>query len=634
VVLLMLAAGCWGVLQLAVLSLGTRTVRSGTLLLAMAAGAYACGVTAVLAELAYTRLVHQLTGQPLQQVVETAGYTVDPVIEELVKLIPLVLVAVIVGRVRAQWGLTDFLLLGAAVGAGFGLFEALLRFSGRARQAFPDGDGGFFLPTSLYPPHIRSLVHTATSWLPPPIETLDILGGNTPDLNLHLVWTALAGLGIGLVVRLRGGRRWLGLLPLAYASLDHAANNYAITADPSGATGALLGGMAVLRSGLPALLLLALVATTVLDRLVLRRVRGSHPDLLLADERTGSRSVVALGRFARVALPATGLVALRFALTRRSVRYATAADRAGRRPALADDVGVLAAAIDAARDPARWRTARQEVSGTRPPVWRRWPGLVALVLAVPLVAYFVVGAVPQTAGLQQAMQSPPIVWTLAVLTLAAAVYAAVQVSRLARTVPEQLTLAWGEELLRSGLRLLVGVCAVTATVAVFGRLVLGGLRPDATVVVNYHALDAVAQAYLLVALLMLAVALMVVLFPPGGGLVAVGVGRLAAGALANPAVLAKAAVLLGALGAILMQASSYGGGSGRGGGSGGGGGTPRTNTAQNKQFRQAVQEGEKRIGRSLSKDERTRLHRAISGENLGYREIVEELVAMFGRGAR
>ena len=174
-VLLMLAASCWGVLQLAVLSLGTRTVRSGTLLLAFAAGAYACGVTAVLAELAYTRLAHALTGQPLREVVETAGYTVDPVIEEVVKLIPLVLVAVIIRRLRAQWGLTDFLLLGAAIGAGFAFLEAMLRFSGRASRALPDGEGGFILPLSLFPPHIHGLRHTVTSWLPPPVETLDLL---------------------------------------------------------------------------------------------------------------------------------------------------------------------------------------------------------------------------------------------------------------------------------------------------------------------------------------------------------------------------------------------------------------------------------------------------------------------------
>lgn len=79
---------------------------------------------------------------------------------------------------------------------------------------------------------------------------------------------------------------------------------------------------------------------------------------------------------------------------------------------------------------------------------------------------------------------------MAALTLAVAAYAVGQVFGLARRLPEQLDLAWGEGLLRSGLRLLVGVCAITAGVAAVGRLVLGGVRRGDTVVENYHVLDA------------------------------------------------------------------------------------------------------------------------------------------------
>jgi hypothetical protein len=72
-------------------------------------------------------------------------------------------------------------------------------------------------------------------------------------------------------------------------------------------------------------------------------------------------------------------------------------------------------------------------------------------------------------------------------------------------------------------------------------------------------------------------------------------------------------VLIGA--GILMMASS---------------GTPGNNQAQNKQFRGAVREGERRIGRSLTKDEIRQVHDAISGQNYGYHEIVELIVEMFG----
>ena len=60
-------------------------------------------------------------------------------------------------------------------------------------------------------------------------------------------------------------------------------------------------------------------------------------------------------------------------------------------------------------------------------------------------------------------------------------------------------------------------------------------------------------------------------------------------------------------------------------------GTPKSNKAQNKQFADAIREIEKRVGRKLSKDEIRRLHDAISGQDYGYHDIVEEGVGMFGR---
>ncbi len=59
-------------------------------------------------------------------------------------------------------------------------------------------------------------------------------------------------------------------------------------------------------------------------------------------------------------------------------------------------------------------------------------------------------------------------------------------------------------------------------------------------------------------------------------------------------------------------------------------GTPRTNVAQNKQFNDAIKDAERQIGRPLSKDERTAVHREISGQGYGYHEIVSEVLSMFG----
>ncbi|MBT0769061.1 hypothetical protein KIH74_09000 [Kineosporia sp. J2-2] len=84
---------CWGVVQLAVLGQPTRSVRLGTLFLAAGLGFYGCGVLAVALEYAVTRVWAGATGQPLNHVVEVASYTVDPFVEEAVKVLPLLILA-------------------------------------------------------------------------------------------------------------------------------------------------------------------------------------------------------------------------------------------------------------------------------------------------------------------------------------------------------------------------------------------------------------------------------------------------------------------------------------------------------------------------------------------------------------
>jgi hypothetical protein len=60
-------------------------------------------------------------------------------------------------------------------------------------------------------------------------------------------------------------------------------------------------------------------------------------------------------------------------------------------------------------------------------------------------------------------------------------------------------------------------------------------------------------------------------------------------------------------------------------------GRPASNVDQNKQFADAVQEIQRRIGRRLTKDEIRQLHEALHGEDdPGYAEIVNLGVAMFG----
>jgi len=83
---------------------------------------------------------------------------------------------------------------------------------------------------------------------------------------------------------------------------------------------------------------------------------------------------------------------------------------------------------------------------------------------------------------------------------------------------------------------------------------------------------------------------------------------------------------------IPLLLNFFGGGGGGGGGFRGGrrlgrrqqGSTPMNNIRQNAQFNAVVRE----LG--LTKDQANKLHRAISGEGLGFREIMETARDLFG----
>lgn len=101
----------------------------------------------------------------------------------------------------------------------------------------------------------------------------------------------------------------------------------------------------------------------------------------------------------------------------------------------------------------------------------------------------------------------------------------------------------------------------------------------------------------------------------GGGALSAGAASAAAAAATNAAAAAAAAAAAGIASQIALMAGQ---------------GTPGSNQAQNKQFNDAVQSAERQLGRRLSKAERRRVHDEISGENLGYSEIVETILQMFG----
>jgi len=190
-------------------------------------------------------IVHLLAGPltPLSTVDESGvDVWVVPPLEEAAKLLPVLLVALLGARRLAQIGMVDALIMGYAVGAGFAFHEDALW----ARST----SGGFEAPWGLLFPSFFQF------------GGLFVVG--------HAAWTALAALGVGLLVlhRRRPVLAVLGVVAIVVAVADHMAVND---------RGARIGWVSdlLLDHRLPAFLLAGgVVLAVVLDRTSLRRVRG------------------------------------------------------------------------------------------------------------------------------------------------------------------------------------------------------------------------------------------------------------------------------------------------------------------------------------------------------------------------
>jgi hypothetical protein len=136
------------------------------------------------------------------------------------------------------------------------------------------------------------------------------------------------------------------------------------------------------------------------------------------------------------------------------------------------------------------------------------------------------------------------------------------------------------------------------------------------------ALAAIAALALIIAGLIALPALLAALASGGAGLALVGGGTLGGADTVPAAVIvasniaAAAVAAAGAASDIIMQMS--------------GEGTPGSNQAQNKQFRDAIRQAERDLGRNLSKHEIRQVHDEITGQNMGFHEIVETIIGMFG----
>ncbi|SNX63723.1 protease prsW family protein [Streptomyces sp. TLI_55] len=559
---LMVAAAMYGVVQLLLLSVPTRSVGVTTTLLAVLVGVYACGTAAALLELTYTRLIAEQTNQSLIRVVNTTAYTTAPWVEELVKISPLLLVG-LYAKVRRQWGLTDFTLLGAALGAGFGLLEALLRYALDADRAIP-AHSGWIVPESLSAPYVPGLAQVLTSWLPAPVAPLDLGRGGEVAVGTftHLVWSALAGLGVGVLWRARGWWKPLALLPLGAAVAHHTLNNYAATHARTPADDWLANLQTPLRLAPLAALLLAMTA----DAVALHRAKRELPDTLLPAERRDGDTIAAVLHYASLRVPWTPLIALRFIRLRRSLFY-EASYEATAQTALRRAVADIAARIAATDDPRAWRTpdlrariraaAQATTADTATSRSRRLLRLlIPSVLVLPSVLFLGVGSFGSTAEVQEYFTTGTGPKLLRAFAVAALAWIAWQLATLLRTWHRTTTATpvLGAHLATHRFRTASALGSATAATLLLWRSLAGDAGTEGQAIPPAHLLDALNRflIYLGFALLLLS---LLALFPPGAGLALAGVTATGEGALG-----AALAARLGLAGIALMVIGAAGGG--------------------------------------------------------------------------
>ncbi|WP_418957086.1 PrsW family intramembrane metalloprotease [Streptomyces tritici] len=554
---MMAAAAVWGVLQLFALSWPTRTVRLSTVLLAIVVGVYGCGVATALVQLAYTRFYAGSSGRSLTEVAETTSYAVGPWVEELVKVSPLLLAGLSL-KVRRQWGLADFVVLGGALGAGFGLLESMLRYGLDADRALVHDAGGWVVPDSLFPPYIPGPGQVFTAWFPAPSGQLRLIGGAVAETSSHLVWTSVVGLGVGWLFRTRGWVRLLGVVPFAAASVHHAVGNYAAQ-NPGEPT---TGWSETLDAHAWVAPLVGLAIAVAVDLRRLHRGTRAVPDVLLTAERADGDSFAALLRYAAWHLPWSLVIALRYVRLRRSLRYAVAAGPPEESEQLRRAVGDITALMDASDHAQAWQREhiRARLKAARARAARqKWLFVVPCVLMLPSLLFLGVGSFTSTAALQEFFRTGAGPKILLGFGVGAVVWIAWLSAVLLRTWRRAAAQPLAEPLAVHRFRLGTALGAAATGVFLLSRG-LGDAGPGGAAISTSYLIDALDTflVHLGFALLLLS---LVALFPPG--LALAGVGTVGAAITAEAAL---NAALLGTAGVVLMAAGAEGASTGGAGG--------------------------------------------------------------------
>lgn len=569
--LLMVIAAVVSVTQLAVVGSWGRSLRLTTLWQGIGVGFLVCGFATVTVQFAWTRVVAALISTPVHDVQSLASWTVDPFLEEIFKVAPLLLLAWRRPRIHRQLGYTDHVLYGAALGIGFELLESALRYARLGSFTMDTGDG-FVVSANLGGSVIVPSPWTSLwTWQPVPAGYEELLGSGGDTIQ-HLVWTALSAGGIAWLVRRRDRLRLLGLVPLLVACLDHANYNLRVQLPPP-ISGWWSDVLAWIGGQLSWLLIVALLAAVGADRVLQARGRALAPSLLLEGESPTGLQPWPLVRLLSGGFPWGISVIWQVVLSRRAAATALTAGEAEPHlsQAVAENVATLRriAPFPRAEAAGLWRTAvKRLTAGLNLRALRTPRMLIWAIALLPALVYLVIGAFPATQALQVVMRSPVGLWLLVAALVAGGVLTGLQLKAMIVALRAVAEPSLHERRLRLQARLATALAALGGA-AVMLALAVIQRDPAGAIVRSYHVLDAISNA-----LVLLGIALFVasfIMFPPVGMMAIVGGGTMfvTTAAAGSWAVAVTASGVLVALGYLMNEMAGASGSS-----SGGSGGSP------------------------------------------------------------
>jgi len=350
------------------------------------------------------------------------SYSAGPVVEELAKAAPVLLIA-FVWRDGRRLTITDLALIGLASGLGFEFAESNLRALTRGTIAHDVAD------------------------VTPFIAGLRIGIGGLVVAAGHGVWTGVVGLAAGLGRRLRpkSGFAWLpAVLAIGWVSLDHAVFNWqlrdAAIATAAGANPYHPASLArvprilyyLTDHGRLELIVLpiALLLFAIVEEMRARRRLEQHPEMLLDIERGSTDTFVHWGvALLRVRL---GWPALRdtLAFFRERRAFAMIADQAAAHP---EDAALAAEAVTLEQRLTEARPALDEAeieTGSWIPAVDRdaladwaWRHAGGIALAVVAILFFALRPTALPGRLSTSLSSSPVALGLIIVAAVAVVWA-------------------------------------------------------------------------------------------------------------------------------------------------------------------------------------------------------------------